>query len=398
MTFKILLLSFYYSPDLSAGSFRAAALVEALGGIKDREIRIDVITTVPNRYSSYSIPSEVDEVKGFAEIHRIKVNNNHNCGIFGQVMAYIFYFFGTLRRIKDRDYDLVIATSGRLMTCFLGKYAAVRKKVPLYLDIRDIFTDTIKDVFPRILTILFLPIFLLIERISLRQATNINLVSFGFEKYFMDRYPDLKKSYFTNGIDDEFLSNIDLFPANKIVEIKNIPLKIVYAGNMGLSQGLENIIPMLAKRLESIAEFKLIGDGARCKNLLHALKVLNCKNVHLVSPISRNEIVAEYAEADVLFLHLNDLDAFKKVLPSKIFEYGATGKPILAGVSGYASDFLRKEVHNCAVFHPCDVEGAILALNNLIICNSVRHDFISKFSRKNIMTNMVSDMRAKLFF
>lgn len=398
MTFKILLLSFYYPPDLSAGSFRAVALVQALSRIKDREIKIDVITTEPNRYSSYSVPSETNEVNGSIEIQRIKVNNNHNSGISGQVMAYILYFFGALRRIKNRDYDLVIATSGRLMTCFLGKYVASKKKVPLYLDIRDIFTDTIKDVFPKILTIIFLPIFLLIERISLRQAKNINLVSFGFEKYFVDRYPELTKSYFTNGIDDEFLQNIDLLSANKFVELKNTPLRIVYAGNMGLSQGLENIIPKLAKRLENIAEFKLIGDGARCKNLLDALNSLNCTNVHLVPPVSRNEIVKEYADADVLFLHLNDVDAFKKVLPSKIFEYGATGKPILAGVSGYASEFIRKEINNCTVFHPCDVEGAILAFRNLIICNSARYDFISKFSRKNIMTNMVSDMRAKLFF
>lgn len=397
MTFKILLLSFYYSPDLSAGSFRAAALAEALGGIRDREIKIEVITTKPNRYSSYSILSEVNEINDNIEIYRINVNNNHNSGIFGQIIAYILYFFGALRRIKGRDYDLVIATSGRLMTCFLGKIIAVKKKAQLYLDIRDIFIDTIKDVFPKTITI-FLPIFLLIERISLRQATNINLVSLGFKKYFDNRYPEINKSYFSNGIDDEFLSNISLFSPNKFLEKKNIQLKILYAGNIGFSQGLENIIPRLAKRLENIAEFKLIGDGARCKDLLNALSVLKCTNVCLVAPISRHNLVAEYAEADLLFLHLNDVDAFKKVLPSKIFEYGATGKPILAGVSGYASEFLCKEINNCAVFYPCDVEGAILALNNLIICNSVRYDFISKFSRKNIMSNMVIDMRTKLFF
>ena len=46
---------------------------------------------------------------------------------------------------------------------------------------------------------------------------------------------------------------------------------------------------------------------------------------------------------DVLFLHLNDYSAFRKVIPSKIFEYAATGKPIVAGVSGYAAEFLRHE-------------------------------------------------------
>ena len=46
----------------------------------------------------------------------------------------------------------------------------------------------------------------------------------------------------------------------------------------------------------------------------------------------------------ILFIHLNAYPAFEKVLPSKIFEYAATGKPILAGVSGYSADFIRNNL------------------------------------------------------
>ena len=54
---RILLLSFYYPPDLSAGSFRAAALVKALTQAGSTGLTIDVLTTVPNRYKSFDVSS-----------------------------------------------------------------------------------------------------------------------------------------------------------------------------------------------------------------------------------------------------------------------------------------------------------------------------------------------------
>jgi len=54
MTTRILLLSFYYPPDLAAGSFRMEALVQALLKESSNNVQIDVITTQPNRYIAYT--------------------------------------------------------------------------------------------------------------------------------------------------------------------------------------------------------------------------------------------------------------------------------------------------------------------------------------------------------
>ena len=40
----------------------------------------------------------------------------------------------------------------------------------------------------------------------------------------------------------------------------------------------------------------------------------------LINPVSRDELRIFYDQSDFLFLHLNDYQAFRKVLPSKIFE------------------------------------------------------------------------------
>ena len=52
---KLLVLSFYYPPDLCAGSFRCEALVEALGAQRPDALQVDVGTTTPNRYQSLNV-------------------------------------------------------------------------------------------------------------------------------------------------------------------------------------------------------------------------------------------------------------------------------------------------------------------------------------------------------
>ena len=46
---KILFLSFYFPPDLCAGSFRAQSLIEGLKK-QDKITEIEILTTIPNRY------------------------------------------------------------------------------------------------------------------------------------------------------------------------------------------------------------------------------------------------------------------------------------------------------------------------------------------------------------
>jgi glycosyltransferase involved in cell wall biosynthesis len=170
-------------------------------------------------------------------------------------------------------------------------------------------------------------------------------------------------------------------------------VSVLYAGNLGEGQGLHAILPTLAKKLQGRAVFRVIGDGGRKEALRRALAAAGVENVILLPPIQRDALIQEYLKADVLFLHLNDYDAFKKVLPSKIFEYAAMGKPVWAGVSGYPAEFIGAEVANAAVFKPCDVDGAAAAFQRLELKDTVRLDFIRKFSRANIMQAMAIDIR-----
>ena len=361
------------------------ALVEQLKNISN--VEIEIVTTMPNRYASFASEALRYENEGNVTIHRIELPS-HNSGMIDQIKSFYAYFKQAQKIIKDKDYDLVFATSSRLFTAFLGAKVARQKKLPLYLDVRDIFVDTIKDVLSPKITWFVKPLLALVERYTFAKANHINLVSEGFKPYFVARYPHPQYSYFTNGIDGEFLNDNRPYSLNE--EPANKPITVLYAGNIGEGQGLHTILPALATLAGNRYQFKVIGDGGRKKHLEEATAGL--QNVSLHPPVSRAELVSEYLNADVLFLHLNDYPAFKKVLPSKVFEYAAMGKPILAGVQGYASQFIHQNLSNAQVFYPNDAQKGLEALSSLHLEHTERDDFVNKFARQNIMNDMAKSI------
>ena len=384
---RVLFLSFYFEPDLCAGSFRNTALLNALLPQLPAGSSVDVISTLPSRYSTFSVDAESQENWGCATIYRIPLPV-HKSGMVDQSKAFIHFAREALKIATAGKYDLIYASSSRLMTASLGAYLSRKLRAPLYLDIRDIFVDTIKDVLPRKLVWAMKPIFSLLENWSFSRAAKINLVSEGFKEYFQRRYADIPLSYYTNGIDDEFLD----LPVNSISNDEGKISEVVYAGNIGEGQGLHTILPPLAKQFEGKLKFKIIGDGGRRPQLEQSLKTAGVNNVELLKPVGREELIQAYQHADILFMHLNDYDAFLKVLPSKVFEYAALGKPIWAGVAGYAASFVDQHVNNAAVFKPCNTESAVAAFERLSLTTAPRKVFVEQFSRANIMKEMAADI------
>lgn len=385
---RILILSFYFPPDLSAGSFRTGALVGALRKIGRSGLLLDVVTTLPNRYKSFSANLQQEKDPAGVVVHRIPLPD-HASDMLGQAKAFLPYARGAIQFARLRHYDMIFATSSRLMTAALGAAIARQHGALLYLDIRDIFADTLRDVLPKPLALPASIVFGLIERWTIRRAKKVNLVSQGFQSYFSDRYPCGRFAWYTNGIDDEFLAAAGAIDGNRA---PSRPLLVVYAGNIGEGQGLHAILPDLANALQGEVRFLVIGDGGRRDLLMHRLAEEKVTNVELRSPVDRTQLLALYQSADVLFLHLNSFEAFAKVLPSKIFEYAAMGKPIWAGVAGYAASFLRTEVENSAVFKPTDTPDALRALRALRIDDQRRDEFVAKYARSTICHEFADDI------
>lgn len=391
---KIVLFSFYFPPDLSAGSFRSNSLVKALDDKIKNSDQIHIITSQPNRYLSHRVRASSREEKNKITIHRINVPS-HNSGMILQTYAYSIFAINAFIKCMQIKPDFLIGTTSRLMTGFLTYISASFLKRKYFIDLRDILSETLSDIFTYKSSFLGKIVknsLSMIDKIVLKNAAGVNVVSEGFPAYFDNQGIDTSNwSFFPNGIDDEFLN----YTACTNSDDKDTKIIILYAGNIGRGQGLEFIIPDLAEGLGSKYLFKIIGDGGSFSNLKERILNRKINNVQLLAPMSRVELINHYSTADILFLNLNNINAFQRVLPSKLFEYIALKKPIIAGLSGYSATFLKKYASYASVFSPGDSESAMNAIKN-----SSRNDvselevenFINNFSRASIMDEMAKHL------
>jgi hypothetical protein len=375
---KILYLSFYFEPDLCAGSFRNSPLAHELAKQVNGTALVDVITTVPNRYSSFSADAKEDELIGNLRIRRI-ILPSHKSGFIDQIRAFYHYYRKVRKKIGFTEYDLVFASSSRLFTAYLGYRIASKRRIPIYLDIRDIFTDTLNDVISNSMVKFFLlPVLRRIEAKVFNYAIHINLISAGFKSYF-SKYTKSHYSFYTNGIDQEFIQR-----STSEELLLPTPVIITYAGNIGEGQGLHKIIPKAAKLLGNGYHFKVIGDGGARKLLEEAIEQEKVTNVSIEKPVKRGELLEIYKRSHYLFMHLNDYTAFEKVLPSKVFELGAFPRPVIAGVNGYARSFIEQYVSNSLLIEPANPNELVDKVRNYVYRIENREVFINLFNRKKI--------------
>jgi glycosyltransferase involved in cell wall biosynthesis len=263
-----------------------------------------------------------------------------------------------------------------------------------YIDLRDIFSETISDLFAlknSFLSDVFMRLFSYFDKQMLNSAAGVNVVSEGFPEYFEKKGINTTNwSFFPNGVDEEFLN----FPSPIKKSSKNVKT-ILYAGNIGSGQGLELVVPSIAKHLGPSYCFVIIGDGGAISLLRTAIQLENISNVELLLPVSRSELIKYYMAADIMFLHLNNVPALRRVLPSKIFEYVALKKPIVAGLSGYSAQFLRDHVPYAFLFDPGDSEGAVSCVLNVVessVPEDVVREFVMTYSRVVIMEQMANQL------
>jgi glycosyltransferase involved in cell wall biosynthesis len=394
---KIVFFTFYYPPDLCAGSFRAIALAQALSKRMEGGDELHIITTHPNRYADHKVKAKNLEIDGKITIHRI-ATPEHKSGMLSQVRAFSVYFLSAYRLSRKLNPNFLIGTTSRLMTGILTGYSAYRLNCKYFLDVRDIFSETISDLFSRknkILGVASKFVFSFLEKKLFNGAAGVNVVSEGFPEYFSKEGINVSNwTFFPNGVDKEF-QNLQLTKQNKI----KITRTILYVGNIGSGQALESILPDVAKKLGDSYRFLVVGDGGMRVALSKDIKDKDIHNIEILPPVKRSELIEYYQEADILFLHLNDIPAFRRVLPSKIFEYAAFGKPIIAGISGYSAKFMGDNVPHTIVFDPGNVNQCVVSIKkgqSLRIDSNQIDIFIKEYAREKIMKEIAGHILTTL--
>ncbi|MEU4640432.1 glycosyltransferase family 4 protein [Micromonospora sp. NPDC023814] len=115
---------------------------------------------------------------------------------------------------------------------------------------------------------------------------------------------------------------------------------VMFAGNIGLLQGIETAIRAAAAARDRI-DLVLVGSGADEDAARRLAADLGADNVRFVGRRPAEQMAELYAAADWQLVCLRDLPALRGSIPSKLQAALACGAPVIASVGGDAAALVR---------------------------------------------------------
>ena len=142
---------------------------------------------------------------------------------------------------------------------------------------------------------------------------------------------------------------------------------VMFAGNMGLTQGLASVIEA-ASRLGDLPQIQFVfggGFGVERERLQAMAIERGLDNVKFLPYFPYEMLSDVYALADVLLVQLRDTPLARITIPHKIYAYMAVGKPILAAIVGDTAAAIERVGAGIAC-PPCDPAALVAAVRRLV--------------------------------
>ena len=136
------------------------------------------------------------------------------------------------------------------------------------------------------------------------------------------------------------LPMVDLLRFAEVDEIERAtgPLRVLYAGTIGLAQGLNGVIDVAAG-MQGDVELTIAGDGAEAAAVRD--RAAGRPNVRLLGPVPADQIPRLYSENHVAVVPLRDVPLFRGALPTKVFEAMAARRPVLVAARGELANLVE---------------------------------------------------------
>jgi colanic acid biosynthesis glycosyl transferase WcaI len=205
-------------------------------------------------------------------------------------------------------------------------------RTPIVLNVQDVVPDA-AITYGLMTNKVAIAAFKTLEKFAYKASSEIIVVAPGFRTNLMRKgVPDDKINFIPNWVDtqairpqdrvNEFRARHGLGPDDFIV---------LYAGNIGMSQGLEVVLEA-ADRLRARNEirFLIVGAGTMHSDLVERAREMQLPNVTFLPP--DQEASSMYAAADVALV-LQRSNVLDINFPSKIAVIMASGRPMIAGLN-----------------------------------------------------------------
>ncbi|HZU60918.1 MAG TPA: glycosyltransferase family 4 protein, partial [Solirubrobacteraceae bacterium] len=255
--------------------------------------------------------------------------------------------------------DVVIAETPPLFTAASGVAIARARRTPLILNVADLWPDSAVQLGalsnPRAIALAER-----LERFAYRHSAAITVPTAGIRNTLLERgWPPDTVIHFPNAVDVERFAALEP-PAGP-------PRRLIYCGTVGMAQGVGTLIDAAGELRQTgpELEFLIVGDGAERAELAQRAIGQGLDNVRFLGRVDRDRVPELLGGADIAALSLRDLPLFEDALPSKLLEYMAAGRPVVASAAGDVARLLERSGGGL-VSGPGDAAGLAQSIRDLV--------------------------------
>jgi glycosyltransferase involved in cell wall biosynthesis len=311
--------------------------------------KVTVITSVPNFPEGKVHPGyrnrwyQVEERDGIRVV-RVKTLIAANEGVVLRTIDFLSFmftaFFGGLGQERP---DVVVATSPQFFAAVGGWALAAVRRRPFVFELSDLWPASITAVGAMRENFALR----MMERLELflyRRAAKVVALTKSFKTDLVSRgIPADRIAVVVNGVD---MSRYCPQPRDPELAGKlglDNRFVVGYIGTHGMAHALERVLDAAEMLRDNAAvRFLFVGSGAAREGLVSEAARRGLSNVVLVAAQPKEMMPAYWSLCDLALVHLKDTPLFRTVIPSKIFEAMAMGRPILlAAPDGEAADIVR---------------------------------------------------------
>lgn len=379
---KILYISQYFPPEIGAGAVRARELSRRWA---DAGHRVAVLTGVPNY--NYRAGADSDPDGGAARGDAAEKTKSADAGSDGggvsvartwlwsvgdrrrrsRFLSYSsFCASSALRGLAMGRPDVIFASSPPLTVGVAGWWLGLAKRRPFVLDARDLWPESLTDLgaaradsrlaktLERVASLLYKSA---ARVVVTSDATKAALIRSG-------KVDAGKLATVPNGVETDMFApgGASASDERRALGMEDA-FTVSFIGTIGMAHDMDAVLDAAARlgdrESPSFAKFVFVGEGPAKAGAMEAAKRMNLTNVEFLPAVRRERVPRLIAASDVCILSLKKAAVNAEIIPVRLLEFMACGKPVVAAASGETARLIAESGAGEAVPQG---DGAALAL------------------------------------
>lgn len=280
-----------------------------------------------------------------------------------------------------------------------------KNKVPVIVDIRDLWPDTFEQNLKGILKVVAYPYIKLMEKKTkriMKKAYALNAISpkmleWGLKKANRDKKE--QDRFFYIGYEKE--KNIN--EKDVQVDIDKNKFNVSFFGTVNNQYNYEVLVETAKKLENENIDFYICGDGPQYKKLVELSK--GVQNIKFLGWVGKEEINYVLKNSKIGIAPYKNTFDFQMSISNKFAEYLSYGLPIIITVDGYMAEFTNNNKCGFVSRNPIEISNYILELKNnqelyMQTSNNAKNTYEQNFIAEEIykdLTNYIEKIYKEVY-